>query len=491
MQKQTSMRIILIAFFSVIAGFGLHAEKTTIELTVLAEEPLAATFTPTLDGFYFAGAAQMVTVNPGRKLSFSFDSERPGLSYISFGEWAFPGTGGDIVVYTEPGDAVQIAFSKSDPVKTLRITGSQRAVNQHLAKTKRPVVTKTYMDNFWLDEPSAAILGRQLEISMKKEWVNLFSGPLKKHPAFPYLEAESFWWHMRILHDLATNHMAKHDSRLPEWESVFLTVAGREPEVPYSRATMWFSEAMYSLIEGYRSDLFKMANGLPVDTTVAIEPIVSTLDYEHWQQAALEKYLNEAIGVEPFAAVQPLFERLVTRHPRSPALPYLRRRMEPLIAFERYYDPADSSAIYQPQPANWQELADSLAGKVAYLYVWRSDKTQCLSCREQMQAVWTLQRQFPDDFVVLMLSLDEPEDWSRWHREFYFREWARADHLLVRGALRQDVLNRLGSMGELPRALILGRDGQLITNAGPLPTDPVAWTGYMRALFQNPESPDN
>jgi len=480
-----------LALLCLLAGIGLQAEKTTIELTVLAEEPLAATFTPTLDGFYFAGAAQMVTVNPGRKLSFTFDSQRPGLSYISFANWAFPGTGGDLVIYTEPGDAVQISFSKSNPVQSLRISGSQQSVNQHLATTKRPLVTQTYMENFWLDEPSAAILGRQLEISMKKEWVNLFSGPLKKHPAFPFLEAESFWWHMRILHDLATNHMDIHDSGLPEWESVFLTIAGREPEVAYSRATRWFSEAMYSLVQGYRRDWYKLANGLPMDTTVATEPVIATLDYEHWQQAALEKYLNEAIGVEPFAEVRPLFLRLVARHPRSPALPYLRQRMEPLIAFERYYDPADSSAIYQPQPGNWQELADSLTGKVAYLYVWRSSDTQCLSCRDQMRAVWTLQQQFPDDFTVLMLSLDAPDDWSRWHRELYFREWARANHLLVRGALRQDVLNRLGSTSELPRALILGRDGQLITNAGPLPTDPVAWTTYMKALLQNPESPGN
>ncbi|NRB65377.1 MAG: hypothetical protein HRU40_20565, partial [Saprospiraceae bacterium] len=125
MNMRSYLTIVFLFFF-----FSLTAKKTTIEITVLAEESMELNFYPTMDGYFFSGAAKKLTINPGRTLTLSFDSEAPGLSYLHFSNWVFPGTGGGFTVFTNPGDVVRIAFGKTNPRETFKISGNNLAVNQ-------------------------------------------------------------------------------------------------------------------------------------------------------------------------------------------------------------------------------------------------------------------------------------------------------------------------------------------------------------------------
>ena len=439
-------------------------------------------FYPTMDGYFFSGAAKKLTINPGRTLTLSFDSEAPGLSYLHFSNWVFPGTGGGFTVFTNPGDVVRIAFGKTNPRETFKISGNNLAVNQYLARTKRPQVTYSYMEDFWLKEKSAPILGRQIEISLKKEWVNLFNSPLKKHPARPYLEADMYWWYFNILNDLAVGHMDIHNSSLEDWESVFMIFSGREPAPEYSRSSYWFGESMSGLIDGYNEQKLAVMKAFGYDVNSGAVGALEIMESRFKQKTGAETYLAEGLKQEvPMQRLLPVYTWLKKEFPGSVALFYFKDLLEPIWEFERTYDASDSSMLWLPEPQRWSDFTDSLAGTVSLIYIWKTDQPYCLPCRTQMDQLTELQKEYQDSLQVVFLSLDDPAETQTWHKAISFRGWHGGQHLLAKGAFRQDIFNRLEPNVAFPVVFMMDQSGLLLTTNGPQPDDPQG----IHTLFQS------
>ena len=449
---------------------SLPAKTTTIQVRVANGVGQEVTFMPTLNGTFFSGTAVQQTVDESGEVVFSFALEREGLCYLSFGDWTWPGTGSNMPVFVSAGSRVRIAFDRTDPIASLRVSGPYAAENRYLATTRRPEISFSYMKKFWLDEPKADILGRQLEITMKKEWVKLNTGSLKTSPALPYLEADMYWYYVNIMQGMYVYHRRVHESTLIDWEPVFITMLAEQPEAEHSVSSQWFSRAALHYAEGYQEQWYKLAQGLPNEQEVGLLELLESIPELHWREAALARHLAQNYRTMPGSDLQQKYRYFAQMWPNSRRLPALRATIQPYLNFLATYNPQDSSCLILEQPVSWQELIRPYRGKIVLIDLWAS---WCESCEEQFTAyddIKQLAKKYPDDLQVLFVSLDAQEDRAAWHRALHFYELTFGQHLLAKGDLLVQIEDRMAERYAVPNYLIVDRKGQLLTNKGPWPT---------------------
>jgi len=467
------MHIQRLFFIFLVLSFGisLTAKTTTIQLRIANGVGQEVVCTPTLHGTFFAGAALHKTIDHSGEVVFSFDTDQQGLCYLTFSGWDWPGTGYNIPVFVTAGGRVRIAFDRADPVASLRVSGSYSSENRYLATTRRPEISFSYMKKFWLDEPNAAILGRQLEIAMKKEWVKLNTGGFKTSPVRPYLEADMYWYYINIMQGMYVYHRRVHASTLIDWEPVFITMLAEQPEVPYSVSSQWFPRAALNYVEGYQQQWYKLAQALPNEQEVAFLEILESLPELHWREAALARHLHQNYPTLAYPVLKKQYQYFAKMWPSSKRLSAIEREVGPYLAFMSTYDPNDSTSLILEQPESWQELIRPYRGKVVLIDLWSS---WCSSCPEQFAAyqdIKALRQKYPDDLEILFVSIDAPDDRAAWHRDIYRHELTFGKHLLATGDLLVQVEDRMAERYAVPNYLIVDRKGQLLTNKGPLPTE--------------------
>lgn len=426
---------------------------------------------PTLHGTYFSGSAIRKTVDASGEVVFSFDTERQGLCYLEFANWSWPGTGSNMPVFLPAGGRVRIAFDRNDPIASLRISGPYAAENRYLATTRRPEISFSYMKKHWLDEPNAAILGRKLEVSMKKEWVKLNTGGFKTSPVLPYLEADMYWYYVNIMQGMYVYHRRVHESTLIDWEPIFITMLAEQPEVTYTQSSQWFSRAVLKYIEGYQTQWYKLAKGLPNDQEVDWLDILESIPELHWQEAGLARHLYEDYQELSYSVLRKQYHYFEKMWPRSQRLPAVRDRVQPYLNFLSTYEPTDSTGLLLEQPASWQEFIRPYRGKILLIDLWAS---WCAPCERQFAAyedIKRLQQTYPDDLEVLFVSLDTPDDRADWHRDIHLHDLTFGKHLLAQGDLLVQIEDRMAERYAVPNYLIVDRKGQLLTNKGPRPTE--------------------
>lgn len=462
---------IFITFLLLFIGFSLSAKTTTIQLRMANGAGQEVICMPTLDGTFFTGSAIRETINESGEVVFSFDTAQEGLCYLTFSDWSWPGTGSNIPVIVAPGGRVRIALDRNDPIASLRISGPYSAENRYLATTRRPEISFSYMKKFWLDEPNAAILGRKLEIAMKKEWVKLNTGGLKTSPVLPFLEADLYWYYINIMQGLYIYHRRVHESTLINWEPIFITLLAEQPEVSYSVSSQWFSRAALSYAEGYQQQWYKLAKALPDEQEVGLLEILESIPELHWREAALARHLHQNYQVIPYPTLRKQYQYFTQMWPNSKRLPALKSALTPYLEFMSTYNPNDSTGLILEEPASWQEFIRAYRGKIILVDLWAS---WCEQCEEQFAAyadIKKLLQKYPDDLEVLFVSLDAPEDRADWHRDIHFHHLTFGQHILATGDLLVQIEDRMAERYAVPNYLIVDRQGQLLTNRGPLPVE--------------------
>lgn len=481
----TTMRNWITLGLMVCVWFSLTAKTTQISLRITDLPSKEVFFVPTLNGQYFIGAGRSYDLTEGQVLTLQFETERPGLCYLTFADWDWPGTGGVLPVFVQPGNHIRLSFSGSDPVGSLRVSGAFSRENRYLATTRRPEITFSYMKKYWLDEPDAYVLGRQLEVSLKKEWVSLNTGALKTSPALPWLEADLFWYYINIMQGLFVQHQRVHGSNLIDWEPIYIQLLAQEPEQVYSRSSQWFPSAALNYAQGYQRQWYQLAKAIPEDQPVSFLQILESIPQTWWREVALARHLQQSYSEDPFPEIAQQYQYFQSRFGRSVCLPFLRQQIQPYIAFQRTYDPLDSTGLVLEMPENWQSFVRRYTGKIVLIQLWA---TWCESCPEEFaqdDALRQLQRKYPDDLAVVYVSMDAPEDRDRWHRDLHFYDLTYAQHLLPTGDLLTQIEDRMAERYAIPNNFILDREGQLLTNDAPLLSEGAQLVRILEALIRS------
>ena len=95
----------------------------------------------------------------------------------------------------------------------------------------------------------------------------------------------------------------------------------------------------------------------------------------------------------------------------------------------------------------------AFAGKVIILNFWA---TWCGPCRVEIPSLIELQKQYPNDLVVLGVSIDDtPEKLVPYAKEF------KVNYPLLVGNGRQDFQDAYGPFYGIPVSVFVGRDGKV------------------------------
>lgn len=124
-------------------------------------------------------------------------------------------------------------------------------------------------------------------------------------------------------------------------------------------------------------------------------------------------------------------------------------------------DPKDGDAVGKPAPLDFTlkdmngvdvKLA-SFKGKIILLNFWA---TWCGPCRAEIPALVELQKQYPDDLVVLGFSVDDPVDKLKPYATQY-----KINYPVLVGSGREEVQDAFGPLWGIPVSVIIGRDGTI------------------------------
>jgi cytochrome c biogenesis protein CcmG/thiol:disulfide interchange protein DsbE len=95
----------------------------------------------------------------------------------------------------------------------------------------------------------------------------------------------------------------------------------------------------------------------------------------------------------------------------------------------------------------------SLKGKVILLNFWA---TWCGPCKAEIPAFVELQTQYPDDLVVVGLSVDDPADKAK-----AFASQYKVNYPIVLGLGRDDIQDAYGPIYGIPASFLISRDGKV------------------------------
>jgi thiol-disulfide isomerase/thioredoxin len=95
----------------------------------------------------------------------------------------------------------------------------------------------------------------------------------------------------------------------------------------------------------------------------------------------------------------------------------------------------------------------SFKGKVILLNFWA---TWCGPCKAEIPAFVELQKQYPDDLVILGLSVDDTVDKLKPYAAQY-----KINYPILVGLGREDVQDAYGPMWGIPVSFLIGRDGRI------------------------------
>jgi thiol-disulfide isomerase/thioredoxin len=95
----------------------------------------------------------------------------------------------------------------------------------------------------------------------------------------------------------------------------------------------------------------------------------------------------------------------------------------------------------------------SFKGKVILLNFWA---TWCGPCKAEIPAFVDLQKQYPNDLVVLGLSVDDPVEKLKPYAAQY-----KMNYPVLVGLGREDIQDAYGPLYGIPASFIIGRDGRI------------------------------
>lgn len=95
----------------------------------------------------------------------------------------------------------------------------------------------------------------------------------------------------------------------------------------------------------------------------------------------------------------------------------------------------------------------SFKGKVILLNFWA---TWCGPCKAEIPGFVELQKQYPNDLVVLGLSVDDPVEKLKPYATQY-----KINYPVLVGLGRDDVQDAYGPLWGIPASFIIGRDGRI------------------------------
>ena len=95
----------------------------------------------------------------------------------------------------------------------------------------------------------------------------------------------------------------------------------------------------------------------------------------------------------------------------------------------------------------------SFKGKVILLNFWA---TWCGPCKAEIPGFVELQKQYPNDLVVLGLSVDDPVEKLKPYAAQY-----KINYPILVGLGREDIQDAYGPLWGIPVSFIIGRDGKI------------------------------
>ncbi|MGJ1265426.1 redoxin family protein [Sphingobacterium spiritivorum] len=158
---------------------------------------------------------------------------------------------------------------------------------------------------------------------------------------------------------------------------------------------------------------------------------------------------------------------------------------EQVAELQRVYDQAlKLAAGAEPPPFTLNDIngkqvsLKDFAGKVIYIDFWAS---WCSPCRYEMKnGSPKLHAKLADnkDVIFLYISIDDSED--KW-RQAIAEDKIKGIHLLSKGGVKSLVAKAFNISG-IPRYVIIGRDGKIIDNDAPRPSQDITYDKIIDAL---------
>ncbi|QQS98313.1 TlpA family protein disulfide reductase [Sphingobacterium spiritivorum] len=158
---------------------------------------------------------------------------------------------------------------------------------------------------------------------------------------------------------------------------------------------------------------------------------------------------------------------------------------EQVAELQSVYDQAlKLTAGAEPPPFTLNDLngkqvsLKDFAGKVIYIDFWAS---WCSPCRYEMKnGSPKLHARFADnkDVIFLYVSIDDSED--KW-RQAIKEDQIEGVHLLSKGGIKSVVAKAFNISG-IPRYVIIGRDGKIVDNDAPRPSEDITYDKIIDAL---------
>jgi thiol-disulfide isomerase/thioredoxin len=117
---------------------------------------------------------------------------------------------------------------------------------------------------------------------------------------------------------------------------------------------------------------------------------------------------------------------------------------------------------------NDKEVALSdFKGKVVYIDVWA---TWCGPCKKEIPHLKTLEKEYHGnkDIVFLSISIDAQKDWKKW-KDFIIKEDLKGIQLFAGDRAQKDLKTPYRIIG-IPRFILIGKDGSIISSDAPRPS---------------------
>lgn len=181
------------------------------------------------------------------------------------------------------------------------------------------------------------------------------------------------------------------------------------------------------------------------------------------QEAAMAQlFLQDATEERNAPAILPLSERFKRLHPESKWMPLVDKAVAKNKAFNEVKMPDYIHFPNIEEVKTFKEVIDRYKGKVVFMDIWA---TWCGPCRNSFAHVRPLQEYAKqhDDVVLLYLSIDRPEDDSKWRKMAAYYD-LMGEHVRIQEAFHDEIYKTFGNKQavlSIPRCVIFDKNGKI------------------------------